>query len=280
MNQNIFQVINEDHVDEILTQHRLNLTIVMLSAKNCGPCKHIKPAFVNLAKQYKDIFCVYIDRDNYLVTKGKHFMEYESTPTFVFYFDNKKITEIIGSHEPALLKVVLEIRQKIEIARQQYYEQEKAFQMQKMQELEKNFPVQQNINVPNEVPQKSDKTLNMNNHPTTELVMQKMEILNKLRSFGVKNYTLDTDFEELVMAYQYHMSLRSNNQPSQSQSQPQPQPQQPLPQLQILPQQVPSQQQNMNNNDLLKKQEQVKQICELDKLHQMMQLESLKKFNN
>ena len=61
---NIFQVVNEAHLDEILNEHQQGLTVLMLSSKVCEPCKMIKPVFIQLSKQNSDCIFVYIDRKN------------------------------------------------------------------------------------------------------------------------------------------------------------------------------------------------------------------------
>jgi len=56
MEQNIFQVIKEDHLDEILSNYMQNLVLVMLSSKTCGPCKIIKPKFVEALPNQSVLF--------------------------------------------------------------------------------------------------------------------------------------------------------------------------------------------------------------------------------
>ncbi len=146
MEQNIFQVINENNLDEILSHHMRDLVVIMLSGKNCSPCKAIKPKFVELSKQYKDIFFVYVDITNYTTVGNKYFSEYEFTPTFLFYFGYSKIAFIEGAHEQSLVKTLLTLKQKIEekkrilqleileLQKQQQREQQEQQKQQKQQQ--------------------------------------------------------------------------------------------------------------------------------------------------
>ena len=114
MEQNIFQVINEPHLDEILSNHMRDLIVVMLSSRNCEPCKLLKPKFVVLFKQHKDTFFVYIDKNNYVTTQNKYFNEFQYTPTFLFYFGGGRIAIVEGGYEKSLIQTLLILKQKIE----------------------------------------------------------------------------------------------------------------------------------------------------------------------
>lgn len=286
MNQNIFQVINEDHIEEILDQNRQSLIIVMLSSKNCPPCKEFKPKFISLSKQYRDILFVYIDRTNYRLTQGKYFQEFEFTPTFVFFFNKNKIMDIVGVHEMAFMKSMLEIKQKIDFERQQMQEAEKKLEQQKLDDINR-----MNLN------KNDEEQLNKKNLVDSELLQKKMVILNKLRELmnnGVKlskNYNLESDYNEMLMELQYltqksHAQqaplMKNLSSPMVLQNPIQPLPNmQPPPSNQSTQQSQNSQQPQPNSMDqqtqLHKKQEQIRQIHELDMLHQNMQMENYKK---
>ena len=124
MEQNIFQVVKEDHLDEILTNYMQNLVLIMLSSKICGPCKTIKPKFVDLSKKNKDTVFIYIDRDNYEVTQNRYFTQFKFTPTFIFYFGKNQIAFIEGAHEDALIKTIVLLKQKIDDKKKEFNENE------------------------------------------------------------------------------------------------------------------------------------------------------------
>ncbi len=332
--QNLFQVINESHFDEILENNMQNMIIVMLGSKECGPCKVIKPKFVELSKHHKDVFFIYIDRSNYQLTNNKYFNEFAYTPTFVFYFGGNKIAFVEGAHEQSLLSAINVLKQKIEQKRNEVEQRERMLEEQKKSELEalnllaKLQSSQQSTSSPQqpsslqaqlpttqELHQQSQSTPpSQSDQPQSQqpsqvpineeliLLNKKIELLQYLRNMttrGIKltkNYNLDSSLEELMFEYQFQTNPQFrqhvlSQQSPQTQQSPQPQsPQQPPQQLPQLPsqqvtqpsQQPPapeSQQQSQidHNNELLKKQEQVRQIKELDLLNQRMQAQSFQK---
>jgi len=262
MEQNIYQVVKEIHLDELLTNNMQTLAVIMLSSKTCGPCKRIKPKFVDLSKQNKDTLFIYIDIDNYEVINNKYFQDYKNvTPTFVFYFGGVKIAFIEGAHDQSLIQAITFLKQKIEDKKQEIMKKEKILETQKIQELQ---DVQININQNND-----------NNDSAaigeTRKVSSDVELLNKLRELAqkgvsVSKYDLNSDYNQMLYEYQLKLNVLAQ------QLQPQPQQQQ----QQQQPQQPQQQQHELNNQDL-KKQEQVKKIQELDKLHQRMQMQSFQK---
>ena len=300
MNQNIFQVVSEEHIDEIFDQYKQNLIVVMLSSKTCPPCVAFKPKFISLSKQYKDIFFVYIDLTNYKMTQGKYFREFNSTPTFIFYFNNNKIVDIVGVHESAFMKLMLEIKQKIDVARQQFQQEEKMLENQKVNDiknLDLNRQMQNQSRQLDQMSENSNKQNNQNmNMPDSELLNKKMILLNKLRELinegykPTKNYNLDSDYNEIMLEIQYltnsRMQPTSPAQPSfNNQMMHQQQPQHQRLESDIVEPQKSKVNNNMYNSmndptiqqELHKKQEQIRQIHELDMLHQNMQMENYKK---
>jgi thiol-disulfide isomerase/thioredoxin len=235
MDQNIFQVINENHLEEIINQNRQTLIVIMLSSKECPPCKTIKPKFITSSKQNKDIMYIYIDRTNYTGVTGKYLEKFLYTPTFIFYFNCHEIGSIEGAQEQTLITTINDIKQKIDAIKQ---------------EVEKETKLKQTEVVMKDQPKPVP-------HQSTDLLVKKMEILNMLRELIEKghklskNYNLDSEYEEMLFEYQYQTSQQMNNQ----------------------------QPNKMDEKESLlkKKQEQVKQIQELDMLHQKMQMESFKK---
>ena len=269
MEQNIYQVVKEIHLDELLTNNMQTLAVIMLSSKTCGPCKRIKPKFVDLSKQNKDTLFIYIDIDNYEVINNKYFQDYKNvTPTFVFYFGGVKIAFIEGAHDQSLIQAITFLKQKIEDKKQEIMKKEKILETQKIQELQ---DVQININQNNDNNDSAAIGETRKVSSDVELLNKKMDLLNKLRELAqkgvsVSKYDLNSDYNQMLYEYQLKLNVLAQ------QLQPQPQQQQ----QQQQPQQPQQQQHELNNQDL-KKQEQVKKIQELDKLHQRMQMQSFQK---
>lgn len=295
MDQNIFQVINENDLDEILSNHIRDLVVIMLSSQTCAPCKVIKPKFVGLSQQHKDVFFVYIDRSSYTITGNKYFTEFEYTPTFVFYFGGNKIAFVEGGHEPSLVQAITVLKQKIAEKKKEFEQQEKLLAQQKMNELEaisllnkmqNNNNNQNKITTPNNT---EEENKNVNNKQVTEemiMLNKKMEILQKLRELNnigiklTKNYNLDSSIEEMMFEYQFQSNPQFRQQILQQQAsveQPPPVQQQSPPP----PVQKQSDEETVENNsqqeELAKKREQVRQIQELDMLNKKMQAQSFQK---
>jgi thiol-disulfide isomerase/thioredoxin len=97
MESNLFQVANASDLHEILSDqnNRFTLTVIYYSASWCGPCKMIKPKFVELSKKYKSALFLLIDVDSFEdgikinVGNTQQLIEYSndvsSLPTFKFF---------------------------------------------------------------------------------------------------------------------------------------------------------------------------------------------------
>jgi len=268
MEQNIFQVIKEDHLDEILSNYMQNLVLVMLSSKTCGPCKTIKPKFVDLSKKNKDTVFIYIDRDNYELTHNKYFNQFKFTPTFIFYFGKNQIAFVEGAHEEALVKTIALLKQKIEEKKKEFNEKERAMEEQKLKEL-------QNAQL---------ALSNQQSIQPSDLLMKKMELLNKFKLLAqngihVPKFNLDSDYTVMLQEFKnitdplntlstHSNGEERNNAPLQ------------LQQSQITNESENSKNQIKNNDELRKKQEQIRQIQELDKLNQKLQPQTLQKLQH
>jgi len=307
MDQNLFQVISENNLDEILSNNPQKLVLIMLSSKNCGPCKIIKPKFVGLSKQHNDVFFIYVDISNYAITTNKYFAEYEYTPTFLFYFNGSKVAFIKGAREQSLYNTLTVVKQKIEEKRQELMQREKLLEMQKLQELQNmSFNVNHtNQNLPQHNTQPSQIQppqiqppqkvyLQQNDMDNSDLLQKKIDALNKLRELvqhGIKltrPYNLESDYEDIIFELQFQSNPQfrqqflKNNQHNETQNVQTP--------FEIQSQNThhqqydqtpinvePPKQTNDAQIQLQKKQDQVRQIQELNMLNQKMQMESFQK---
>jgi thiol-disulfide isomerase/thioredoxin len=249
MENNIFQVTEEQHLDEILQNNAQKLTLIMYSSKTCGPCKLIKPKFVFLSKQNKDCFFAYIDINAFVSTTRKYIMNVECTPKFSYYFGGKEVASFNGAHEQALIDTLTLLKDKIEAKRKETLQKELLLSKQTQLEIENNH-VMDNVN------------------HNTDLMPKKIEILKKLRDLvqnGViltKAYNLTSNYEEMLAEYELHVSA---NIPSENNK------------IQKIPQEMSNNVEPDTQNEEYKKQEQIKQIKELTKINQMMQMQQLYK---
>jgi len=237
MAQNIFQVVNETHLDHIMKDNMQKLILIMFSSEMCKPCKVFKPKFVNMAKTNKNVLFIYIDNMNYTGTENKYFKECTVTPTFLYYFSNTVVAYIRGIDENALIENLLNIEKKIEARKKQL-----SLSSLSSVPLSSPLPVEKQIEV------EKPKFTN----PDTELMQKKIFLFNKLTELynsGVKltgAYTIDSDYDDLLFEYRYQVDPAFKQYILELQQKQQLQKQQQLPQQipQQLPQQLPLEQNN------------------------------------
>lgn len=106
---NIYQVINEKDIDEILFDHKPVVTVLMIASKNCKPCSNVKPLFIKLSKENSKFFFVYVDLTNFTPTEGKYTKHVKGTPYFSFYYNLTECGNVYGSNQNELLRVFNQI---------------------------------------------------------------------------------------------------------------------------------------------------------------------------
>ena len=89
---NLYQVLNENDLIDILNKNQNKLIIMLFSAKWCQPCKMIKPVFIKLSKKHVKSLFLYIDINNYneckTTNKPISFLDkVEGLPTFLYYIN-------------------------------------------------------------------------------------------------------------------------------------------------------------------------------------------------
>jgi hypothetical protein len=62
---NIFKIIDEDHLLEILNKYQMKLTTVSFTTKQNDSDRAMKNCLIKLAKEYRSHMFIYIDLDNY-----------------------------------------------------------------------------------------------------------------------------------------------------------------------------------------------------------------------
>jgi len=308
MENNLFQLLNENDVDEIMEDNQQTLIVAMFSSTTSTPCKQIKPIFVDLSKRYNDCIFLYIDINNFKNTNYKFTKNIEATPKFVFYIGSDQIAFITGAHEKQLVDNFTTLKLRIDAKRKEFQEKEiMLLEKQKQQEIQQQLQQQQQQQQqqqhqqPQQPQQPSPPQLNI------DLMNKKIELLQKLFDLmqkGVKlskQYNLESNYDEMITEYEYHMQQLyppNNNSPSQVNStvtpsssvnpqvnqqmnqqvnqQVNPQVNQPVnqPVNQQVNQQV-NQKQATEQEQILKKQEQLRQVQELNKMNQSMQMQQL-----
>lgn len=111
MSDNIFKVSKEDDLIEILDNVQNKLVVLMFSASWCGPCKQIKPKFIQQSEINKNVLFIYIDIEEYDECKKQNKKEsfldsINSMPTFLFYLNKNLIDNFTGASEMDLLQSI------------------------------------------------------------------------------------------------------------------------------------------------------------------------------
>ncbi|CDS14150.1 hypothetical protein LRAMOSA06320 [Lichtheimia ramosa] len=76
-------------------------------AEWCGPCKLIGPKFEKFAEQYTSIAYAKVDVD--AVPDVAAEAEVRAMPTFIFYHNGKKITDVVGANAAKLEEAIKDL---------------------------------------------------------------------------------------------------------------------------------------------------------------------------
>lgn len=97
-NNNIFRVLNENDLVEILNSYTTKMIVISFISKtsdtNCG----IKKALVKLSQENPENIFLYIDVHNYLQTNSILINHIQGVPTTFFYYANEEIACAKGNH--------------------------------------------------------------------------------------------------------------------------------------------------------------------------------------
>jgi hypothetical protein len=254
MEQNIFQVIEEKHIDEILTDHTQNLSIIMYSV-SAPEYKKLKSTFVKLSKKYSHIFFIYIDKNNFQMTSQKYFAPETKVPYFQFFIGGNKIAFIEGGSEQILEKTVFELNFKVEEKKKEYHQRERIIAQEKVIQHD-------------------------------ELIRKKIDLLNKSRELGIPmHFNLESNYEDILAVYQYHTNpqfkqyiLNQLQQSDQEQESEHSKEQIANNNTQnVETKQTSEPQLSSEELEALKKQQKIKQIEELNIINQRIQMQNLQK---
>jgi thiol-disulfide isomerase/thioredoxin len=255
MSQNIFQVINELNLDELLNKNCRNLIVIMLGSKNCVPCKTFKPKFIELSKKNSDVFFIYIDRENYSITENKYFAKYEYTPTILYFVGRDQIDDVEGLYEAQIIGKLDCYKLKIQEKRIEY----ENIENKKKEELKRMEKISTEIVIP--IISDNDTIKDSTSVLSVDLIEKKIIGLNKLRQISelggklTKAYNLDSEYDEILFEIRFQTDTEFRKY------------------ILANTQQVVQ----PTKSELERKQMQVKQIKELDLLNQQMQMQSFQK---
>ncbi|KAH8705496.1 thioredoxin TrxA [Talaromyces proteolyticus] len=82
------------------------LTVVDAFAEWCGPCKAIAPKIEAYSKQYTDVQFIKFDVDDSPDVAQE--LGIRAMPTFIFFKNGQKITDVVGANPPAIEAAIKE----------------------------------------------------------------------------------------------------------------------------------------------------------------------------
>lgn len=113
MSNNIFQIISEEHMNDIINRYIDTLIVVMYSSSNiCEDCPQIKRQFIELSKNNPNNLFIYVCVENYKDSSGKYTNDFniEHLPTFIFLYNANKIGDVCGSDYSILVDTFNQIK--------------------------------------------------------------------------------------------------------------------------------------------------------------------------
>ncbi|XP_042303605.1 thioredoxin [Sceloporus undulatus] len=100
-------VAGEKEFEKFLENAGPRLVVIDFSAKWCGPCKMIRPAFHELAVRYENVLFGIVDVD--LAKDVADLCNIAAMPTFQFFMKGEKIFELTGANAKKLEKKIKEL---------------------------------------------------------------------------------------------------------------------------------------------------------------------------
>lgn len=169
---NLFQVLNYNDLKDIFDDNSDKLILIMFSMKTCGPCKLIKPKFVELSKKEQSCLFIYIDVENFV--DDKFISGVTSVPRFSFYYDNSEIASQEGANYEDLIKAFYDLKIMIEHKKREIMNQE-------LNKLNKFNKQQEKI-----------------------IMLKKLHDLTKKNIKLTNSYTLSSDIDDMLWEYNLH----------------------------------------------------------------------------
>jgi thioredoxin len=105
--KDLIVIADDDAFDEIWTKQKAaesDKVVFVFSASWCGPCKRVKPHYLELSKANPDITFYYIDIDNCEDAADAH--EVSAVPTFKAYQGATLVEQVKGASPDKITALV------------------------------------------------------------------------------------------------------------------------------------------------------------------------------
>ena len=96
MTNNIYRVINEQDLNEILSENSHRLVCIVFLTKYADSQLNIKKCLIKLAYENPNNFFVYIDLNSFVFTEKR--FTFERLPITYYYLDNEEVANVQGNN--------------------------------------------------------------------------------------------------------------------------------------------------------------------------------------
>jgi len=109
---NVFKVIDEYSLDEILSDNKRQLVLIIFTANTINNSE-IKKCLLNLAKQHTDAFFTIIDVDKFANATYKYVRTAKPLPKASFYFGFEEVANIYGTQTDSFVNDIRAVFQSL-----------------------------------------------------------------------------------------------------------------------------------------------------------------------
>jgi DNA polymerase III gamma/tau subunit len=225
---NIYRVLNEEDLAELIEKNKFRVTVVIYTSKLNDIGKKIKKFLVELAYSYKESIFIYIDVDNF---NTRNTINITRLPTSFIYFNRQAFYEIIGYDIEKIKSCFIEIEMRGRPITQNFLsKQQSTTNINPQEQIKVNYPLHQALFNQQQIPQQQMQPQQM---PQQQMPQQQMP-----------QQQMPPQQMQPQQQMQQQQMQQQQMQPQQmpQQMQPQQMPQQMQPQQQMQQQQMPQQQ--------------------------------------
>jgi len=202
MTNNIYRVINEPDLNEILLDNSHRLVCIVFLTKNADPQLNIKKCFIQMASENPNNFFIYIDLNSFTFTEKR--FTFNRLPTTFYYLDNEEIANVQGNNTD---KIYDTFNQLIKLINQKISENKTTVNINTSffnAENSQNQPSNQLSNQPNQpLNQPSNQPTQPSNQPSNQPLNQSLnqslnQPLNNQENDNIENEQINSQ----ILAFQ------------------------------------------------------------------------------
>uniref|UniRef100_A0A7R9WE45 Thioredoxin n=1 Tax=Pseudictyota dubia TaxID=2749911 RepID=A0A7R9WE45_9STRA len=102
---NVIHISSKEEFDKQVAAAADKLVVVDFYATWCGPCKRIKPKYIEYSKEHTHVVFLSVDVDE--ATDVSDAFSISAMPTFLFLRGGKKVDEFLGGNAEKLLEKII-----------------------------------------------------------------------------------------------------------------------------------------------------------------------------